>query len=204
MTEAAANRGKAATLGVLSLALLYSLCPLLLSTAAGTAGRYLGTSPPISPPDESRPLWLSAEAAASAVARPVGLDERTRDPFSVDESLFPPPLLFADEPVATTKPKPKSAPIPAGPVEIEPVVEATPDAPDIALQGTTSGRVAILAGRVIRRGDSFRVGPDRYQLISVGEGWVLISDSEGRYHRLAVARSFGSPQATGRPSSRTK
>ena len=140
--------------------------------------------------------WERADQPA-AVATPIGREERVANAFAVDEDQFPPPVLFAAD--SPTRPRVERSDLPPAPVrlleEIE-QVEASEDAPAIALTGTSAGRIAILDGRVVRIDRWFGSDEERYQLIEIADGWVTIRDADGHEFRLVVGRVYRSAART--------
>ena len=192
--EAAANRGKTVVLGVLTLGLLASLSrhflPQLTEELATTIG--LVTPPPMAPTGDA--YWKQTTAADDIAYQPVSQSERLRNAFAINAGQFPPPVLFAADPAPV-------APVPE-PIEddelIGPIAEDdAADFPDIVLQGTTASRLAVLSGRVIRRGNSFPIGETRYTLSRVGDGWAIVTDADGNHFKLTIRPVY---RATERPT----
>ena len=180
--EAAANRPKAIVLGVLLVGFGVSLLrPWLFAGAqsvADAAVLLLGTP---TPADSKQPYWMSIDAeSTSLAARPLEVDQTPADPFAIDEGQFPPPLLFAADPVAR-----KRHPLPVTEEE-----EPDPLAPDLLVTATLSGRMAVIDGRMIRIDRPIFAGDERFDLIEVGAGWVVVQAADGSQFRLSVRRGY--------------
>ena len=181
-TEAAANRPKAVVLGVLLVGLGVSLLrPWLTASAESVVG---ATATLLGIPAEvatGQPFWMTLETrTASPAAHPVDADEPLPDPFAIDAGQFPPPLLFADEPVRPNRP----------PLPIIEADEPDPLAPAVTITATLAGRMAVIDGRMVRLDRPFFAGDERFDLIEVGAGWVVLQAADGSQFRLPVRRGY--------------
>ena len=197
--EAAANRGKAAVLGILSLGLAGVVGRQFLpEEVAATIGLVSQTTASAADARPNAPLWMQRQAEEGEATTPVASNETIRNGFAVDPDQFPPPILFSEDPIPEPVKVAKAQPEPVQEVFEGPVVEDdAEDFPAIELQGTTAGRIAVLNGLVVRRGNTFPFSDERYTLSRVGDGWVIVTSEAGSHFRLRIRSVFRSTDRSG-------
>lgn len=191
-TECEANRGKAGVLAALVVALLVVIGRPLVGGGAvpDLIAPLLPPATPTPAAAEGRPqLWTTVSERLTRL-HPVGRTEAVRDAFRIDPDQFPILVPMADD---------ASAPVVAAPDRVELDEEPdNPNAPALELQATSAGRLAVIDGRVVRRGRTFAAGEGRFMLVEVGQGWIRILDEAGHPFRYVVRSVHQSRQAADR------
>lgn len=186
------NWKKTAALGVL---FLFGCCFWLPMLTRAAAPRHVtAVSPPTNPatpnaiPSPSEPningtadkdtFWssLSKSLACDSLFRPAEMSLTTRDPFALDESEFPLPVLFAEDRAAD--------------LEVKPIVVKEVAPTGLELRSTMVGRtrrVAIINGQLYQVGREVLANGHRFRLASIESDRVVLSSGDKNFE-LTLAR----------------
>ncbi len=127
---------------------------------------------------DTNAFWssLSKSLENDPLFQPAEVSLAMRDPFSPDESLFPLPVLFAEEPAAETGNKP--------------IVSDEADPKGLELRSTMIGRtrrVAIINGQLYHVGKDVLANGHRFRLTSIDSHRVVLTAGDKNYE-LTLAR----------------
>ena len=182
------NWKKSAALGVL---FLFGCCFWIPMLTRAAVPRPVAATAPVSPNSNQtatepnnigaanqEDFWssLSKSLANDPLFHPADISSTARDPFSLDESLLPLPVLFAEDRAVE--------------VEFQPVVVNEVDLTGLELRSTMIGRtrrVAIINGQLCQVGREVRANGHSFRLASIESHRVVLT-SGNRNFELTLAR----------------
>ena len=181
------NWKKTAALGVL---FLFGCCfwvPMLTRAAvprrAAAAPASPNSNPAATEPNivgaaDKENFWssLSKSLANDSLFHPAEMSSTTRDPFSLDESQFPLPVLFAEDRAVE--------------VAVKPVAIQEVDPTGLELRSTMIGRtrrVAIINGQLCQVGRDVLANGHSFRLTSIESDRVVLMSGD-QYFELTLAR----------------